>query len=77
MLGIRKRELDDDKLVSAEFVRIFVREAITINPNVEESAVRKAVEVGALSWKMMENQSKEVVVDKLKAIDLLDESQYI
>ena len=75
MLGIRIKELDDDKLVSENFVHILVREALTINSNVEESSIRKAVEVGGLSWEMMESQGKEVLVEKLKAIELLDEPQ--
>ena len=75
MLGSRVKEMDDEKLVSEDFVHILVREALTINSNVEESVVRKAVEVGGLSWEMMESQAKEVLVEKLKAIELLDEPQ--
>ena len=75
MLGIRINELNDDKLVSENFVCALVREAMVTNSNVEELDVRKAVEVGALSWEMMVNQGKEAFVEKMKAVDVLDESQ--
>ena len=67
--------MDDEKLVSEDFVHILVREALIINSNAEESSFRKAVEVGQLSWEMIENEGKEVMVEKLKAVDLLDEPQ--
>ena len=75
MLGTQTKEMDDEKLLSEDFMLIFVREALTINSNIEESSFRKAVEVGALSWEMFENEGKEALVEKLRAIDLLDQSQ--
>ena len=56
-------------------MHILIRDVSAINSNVEETSIRKAIEVGALSWEMIENQGKEVLLKKLKAIDLLDESQ--
>ena len=52
-----------------------MRKANGINPNVEEQSVRNAIENGALSWTMIEDQSKEVVVERLRAIDDLDDDQ--
>ena len=51
------------------------REASAINSNVEEESVREVVELGGLSWEMIEDQRKEVVMGRLRAIGHLDESQ--
>ena len=51
------------------------REATAINSNVGEESVRKVVEIGALSWEMIEDQRKAVVMGRLRAIDHLDETQ--
>ena len=75
MLESRIQEFNDEKLVSEDFVRALIREAMVVNSNVEEQSIREAIEVGALSWEMIENQGKEVFVEKMKTIELLDESQ--
>ena len=58
-----------------DFTDVLVREAIAINSNVEAQSVCSAIEKYGLSWKMVEKQREKVVVERLRAIKNLDESQ--
>ena len=57
------------------FADAVVREATVINSNVDEDSVRKAIQCGSLSWKVIENQRKDVIVGKLRVIAELDDNQ--
>ena len=59
------------------FDNILVREATAINSKVEAHSARDAIERGNLSWSTVEDQTKEVVVRKLRTIEHLDEAQCI
>ena len=56
-------------------VEFLLREATAINSNVEEKSVQEVVELGGLSWQMIEDQRKGVVMGRLRAIGHLDETQ--
>ena len=51
------------------------REVSVLDPNVSAESVRNVVKSGRLSWAIVENQRKEFVVEILKDIEDLDESQ--
>ena len=71
----RIHELKDEKPAVEEFADVLLREAKALNRDVVEQSVRVAVDVGSLSWTVIEDQRKEFVVEKLRAIGNLDESQ--
>ena len=58
-----------------DFANVLVREATSINSKVEAQSVCSAIQKCGLSWKMVENQRKKTVVERLRAIENLDESQ--
>lgn len=58
-----------------KFADVLFREASSLNPDVEQQSVRDVVEVCDLSWMMIEDQRKEVVVERLRTIGNLDDSQ--
>ena len=70
----RRHELESDEH-SEDFADILVREAISLNPNVEEESVRTAINEGGLSWTVVEDRRKEDVLERLRVIQNLDESQ--
>ena len=71
----RMREIQDEKPVLGHFADVLIREAIAMNANINEQSARNVIESSALSWAVMENQRKEVIVERLRAIEHLDESQ--
>ena len=60
-----------------DFDDILVHAATAINSKVEAHSVRDAIARGNLSWLTVEDQTKEVVVRKLRAIEHLEEAQCI
>ena len=71
----RIRELKDEKPAMGDFIDVLIREATALNRGIEEQSVRVAVDVGELSWTVVEDQRKDSVVERLRAIGHLDESQ--
>ena len=71
----RIHEVNDEKSNVESFDNVVIREATAINSNVKEDSVRRAIERGALSWEMIENQRKDFIVGKLRVIAELDETQ--
>ena len=71
----RIHELKYEKPATDDFADVLIREAKAFNHDVEEQSVRAAVAVGGLSWTVIENERKELVVDRLRAIGHLNESQ--
>ena len=71
----RLHELESDEHSEEDFADILVREAISINSNVKEESVRSAIDEGGLSWAVVEDLRKEDVVERLRVIQNLDESQ--
>lgn len=67
--------MESENQTEDDFADILVREAIAINSTVEAHSVRSAIALGKLSWLTFEDQTKELVVSKLRAIESFDESQ--
>ena len=66
---------EEAKVAVDHFADVLVRKAIAINSKVEAESVINVIKNGGLSWKMVKNQRKNVVVQRLRAIENLDESQ--
>ena len=58
-----------------DFADALICEATAINSKVEAQSVCSAIEKYDLSWKMVENQRKKLVLERLRTIENLDESQ--
>ena len=71
----RLHELESDKQAVEDFADILVREATSINFDVDEESVRSAIDERGLSWAVVEDRRKEVVMQRLQVIQNLDESQ--
>ena len=69
------RAFEEAQVAEDAFADILVREATAINSNVQAQSVCSAIEKFDLSWEMVEDQRKQVVVKRLLAIEDLDESQ--
>lgn len=67
--------LHSERHLKDGIMKCLLREATAINSNVDDESVRKVVDVGAVSWEMIEDQPEEVVMGRLRAINDLDESQ--
>lgn len=74
-LESRAQELEDDELSKEMFVDALFREAKALNSDVDERSVRVAINDGDLSWAVIEDQKKHVMVQTLRGIENLDESQ--
>ena len=72
---VQIHESKDEKPATDDFADVLIREAKAFNHDVEEQSVRAAVDVGGLSWTVIENDRKEFVVGRLRGIGHLDESQ--
>ena len=73
----RLHELANENHAMEDFAGVLAREAIAINSKVETHSVRSAIERDNLSWSTVEDQSKEFLVERFKAIENLDEDQRI
>ena len=71
----RVHEVNDEKANVESFDDAVIREATAINSKVKGECVREAIELGGLSWGMIENQRKDFIVGKLRVIAELDETQ--
>ena len=58
-----------------DFGDALLRKVSVMNPNVSPESVRNVVKSGQLSWVTVEDQKKEFVVEILREIEDLDESQ--
>ena len=58
-----------------EFGDVLLREVAVMDSNVSAQSVRNVIASGRLSWAVVEGHRKEFVVEILKDIDDLDESQ--
>lgn len=67
-------DLENDKSTMS-FVEALLRETAIINPNLSVESVMKAIQDGNLSWTFVENQRKNVVVERLGVIQGFDEIQ--
>ena len=67
--------VNNDSTALEKLVDVVVREATAINSDVKEECVREGIERIGLSWEVIENQRKDVIVGKLRVIAELDENQ--
>ena len=58
-----------------DFSDALLRKVSVMAPNVSAESVRNVVKSSRLSWAIVENQRKEFVVERLREIEDLDESQ--
>ena len=68
-------EVNNDSTIVKNFVDAVVRQATAINSDVKKECVRETIERSGLSWAVIENQRKDLIVEKLRAIAELDETQ--
>lgn len=68
-------ESENDKSTTKSFGEVLLREGAIINPNVSAKSVERAMTDGNLSWTLVENQRKHVVIERLGAITGFDETQ--
>ena len=68
-------EMEIEKDSAENFEVCLLRQVSAINSNVISESVQKAVEHVDFSWEMFEYQRKEVVLERLKTIENLNESQ--
>ena len=69
------RDCEEEKDAVDDFADVLVREATAIDSKVEAQSVSSAIHKCGLSWQIMENQRKKVVVERLREIGNLNESQ--
>ena len=67
--------MENEKNNVENFGDCLLRQASDVNSNVTMESVQKAAEPGGLSWEIFEDQRKDDIVEKLRAIENLDESQ--
>ena len=74
-LGRELNELENERFTVENFEGALLREASALNYDVTVDSIRKVVESVDLSWSMIEDQNKQSVMEKFKAIENLDEAQ--
>lgn len=73
----RLHVIADEEAAVKDFAEILVHEATTINSNVVDQAIRTAIDKSGLSWAVIEDQRKEIIVARLREIVNLDEVQCV
>ena len=74
-VGRKLNELENEKCTVGNFGDALVREASALNADVTVESLQKVVEFDDLSWSMIVDHRKQMVIEKLKAIEDLDEAQ--